>query len=151
MTTSPAAAATRRQITLTRRGTGAYTATNVRGGTVEFGSGGDEQFTPVELLLAAIAGCSAVDVDIVTARRAEAQQFEVTVTAAKQTDDGGAVKLDDVVVDFRVGFGDDEAGRQAASMVERLIALSRDKDCTVSRTVELPTHVEFRRDGEPLD
>ncbi|WP_203567515.1 OsmC family protein [Aestuariimicrobium ganziense] len=147
MTTPPA----RRQVSVTRRETGRYTATNSRGGTLDFGSGQDEEFTPVELLLAAIGGCSAVDVDIVTARRAEADQFEVTISGAKVTDESGGVRLDDVVVDFTVRFDDDEEGRRAASMVERLVKLSRDKDCTVSRTVEHATDVEFRLEGTPLD
>lgn len=140
----------RRSVTVTRRETGRYRARNARGGELEFGSGDDIEFTPVELLLAAIGGCSAVDVDVVTARRAKAEQFEVEVSGVKEVDDAGAVKLDDVVVDFSVRFADDDPGRRAAGMVERLIRLSRDKDCTVSRSVELPTHLEFRRDGKPV-
>jgi len=56
-------------VTLTRRDLMAYTATNGRGASIEVGGQGN--FSPVELLLAAIGGCTAVDVDVMTSRRAE--------------------------------------------------------------------------------
>ena len=37
----------------------------------------------------------------------------------------------------------DEQGAKAQKMVDRLIQLSEQKDCTVSRTVEHPTNVSF--------
>src|SRR4029079_10176194 len=52
-----------RAISMTRLEKGVYEVTNARGGTMRLGGGGDTtDFTPVELLLAAIAGCSATDV-----------------------------------------------------------------------------------------
>ena len=59
-----------RRVTLTRDSVGRYTARNDRGGSITLSSGTDE-LSPVELLLAGIAGCTAVDVDTVTTRRAE--------------------------------------------------------------------------------
>lgn len=141
----------RREVVVERLETGRYVAINARGGRLEFGATKDGQFSPVELLLAAIGGCSGVDIDVVTSRRAEPEQFQVAVSADKATDEAGATRLDDVVVDFRVKFADDEPGRQATDMIERLIKHSRDKDCTVSLTVEAPTHVTFTRDGVPVE
>ena len=40
-----------------------WKATNSRGGGVSIGPGDDPDFTPVELLLAALAGCGATDLD----------------------------------------------------------------------------------------
>lgn len=136
----------RRSIDLERIEQGRYRATNSRGGTLEFGSGGTEEFTPVELLLAAIAGCSSVDVDIVTSRRSEPTEFRVVCSAEKGVDESGGAHLDDVQVSFSIAFPADEGGEQAERMVDRLLKLSHDKDCTVSRTVELPTPVTFTRD-----
>ena len=49
-----------RSIELTKIGDARFKATNVRGGETFMGTGGeDPDFTPIELLLAAIAGCSA--------------------------------------------------------------------------------------------
>lgn len=141
---------TERRITLTRRESGSYTATNAAGASVDFGMA-DGELSPVELLLAAVAGCSAIDVDVVTSRRAEPTTFEVVAAGAKQTDEQGRVKLDRVTVSFDVQFADDEVGHQAQRLVPRLMQLSHDKDCTVSRTVEMPTEVTFEQKSSGTD
>ena len=46
---------------------------------------------------------------------------------------------------------DTEEGREAAGLVNRVVTMSRDKNCTVSRTVEAQTPVAFSIAGEPLD
>ena len=53
-----------------------------------------------------------------------------------------------VHLDFDLAFPDDEEGRKADSRIEKLVGLSHDKYCTVSRTVEQETKVDFsiRRD-----
>ncbi len=51
------------------------------------GSGDDPDFTPVELLLAALAGCSAIDVDAITGKRAAALSFDVRAEGDKIRDD----------------------------------------------------------------
>ncbi|MFI5065946.1 MAG: OsmC family protein, partial [Streptosporangiales bacterium] len=53
-----------RAVTIERTAPGRYTAVNDRGGRVTLGRGDDTEFTPTELLLAAIGGCTSVDVDI---------------------------------------------------------------------------------------
>ena len=74
-------------VDLTRLDTAVYRATNSAGASIEFGS--DEGLlSPVELLLAAIAGCSAVDVDVVTSRRAEPDSFDVHVEGDRVNEDG---------------------------------------------------------------
>ncbi|MCA3774647.1 MAG: OsmC family peroxiredoxin, partial [Cutibacterium sp.] len=40
---------------------------------------------------------------------------------------------------------------EAAGLVNRVVTMSRDKNCTVSRTVEAQTPVAFSIAGEPLD
>lgn len=130
-------------VTLQRMATGRYVATNARGVQLELGSD-DDVFSPVEVLLAAIGACSAIDVDVVTSRRAEPERFEVTIGAMKVTDETGGNRLADVDVAFDVAFDDSPEGRQAAGLVPRLVRLSHDRDCTVSRTVELPTNLRMR-------
>ena len=85
----PVADDAHRGIELTKIGEGRYKATNARGGVVAVGSGGDPDFTPVELLLAAIAGCSAIDVDLITGKRAQATGFDVVAEGDKVRDEGG--------------------------------------------------------------
>lgn len=125
-----------RSVAVTRDRQGHFRAVNVRGGELRFGDGSDDEFTPVELLLTALAGCSAADVDVLTARRSEPVTFDVTATGRKTRDAQGGNVLTDLVVSFTVTFPDGEAGDQARDMLPKAAALAHDRLCTVSRTVE---------------
>jgi len=125
-----------RSISLGRREKGHYTVTNVRGGTIPVSSGDNADFTPVELLLAGIAGCTSVDVDFLTARRAEPESFEVEVEAKKVSDEQGS-HLRDIVVTFRVGYPQGAGGDAARAILPDIVRKSHDRLCTVSRTVML--------------
>lgn len=138
-----------RQVHVERTQQGRYVATNPRGMTLEFGHG-EDLFSPVELLLAAIAGCSAIDVDFITSKRCQPDSFQVGVTAEKETDEHGGHKLSQVNVNFQLNFPDTEEGKLAEQIVERSIRQSRDRLCTVSRTVALPTTVTFQRDNQDV-
>lgn len=138
-------------VELTRTATNRYLARNTQGVEVEFGRG-DDLMSPVELLLAAIAGCSSIDVDTVTSRRTEPTQFRVVSSGTKITEGGDATRMSDLNLSFHISFPDDDAGRKAAGMVERLVGLSHDKYCTVSRTVEHASPVTFTTDtSAPTD
>lgn len=134
-----------RQVGLQRTGTSRYLATNARGGTLPIGDGSDGTFTPVELLLAAIAGCSAIDVDMLTSRLSEPGSFTVTAQGDKVSDADGN-HLADVAVRFSVTFPDGADGDRARDRLPDAVAKSRDRLCTVSRTVALPTPVTFEVD-----
>lgn len=121
----------------------AYEATNAAGATVRVG--GEDALSPVELLLVALAGCSAVDVDLVTSRRAEPTRFEVTASARKSSDGGN--HLEDVTLSFALSFPEGTAGDAARARIGNALQASHERDCTVSRTVELPTPVTFERTG----
>ncbi|MEO9150885.1 MAG: OsmC family protein [Lapillicoccus sp.] len=129
-----------RTTTLTRRDKGHYTATNPRGGTISVSGGDNDDFTPVELLLAGIAGCTAIDVDHLTARRAEPEGFEVRVEAEKVADQQGN-HLRDIVVTFRVSYPAGDGGDAARAILPDIVAKSHDRLCTVSRTVMLGADV----------
>jgi putative redox protein len=137
------AADTHRSVRLERVEEGVYRATNARGGELVFGSKAGDAFTPVELLLAAIGGCTAVDVDAVTGRRAQAEQFLVDVEAETVRDDTGN-RLEDVAVTFRLRFGPGEDGDAARAILPRAVATSHDRTCTVSRTIEIGTPVAVK-------
>ncbi len=133
-----------RSVELTRIGQGRYKATNRRGGVLPIGSGEDPDFTPVELLLAAIAGCSAIDVDLITGKRATPTSFDVRAEGDKIRDDDGN-HLVNLKLVFDVVFPQDEAGDAARGVLQRAIEQSRDRLCTVSRTVALPSPVEMEQ------
>ncbi len=129
-----------RSVEITRQSKGHYEAVNPRGGRLRLGTGDDELFSPVELLLTAIGGCSGADVDFITSKRAEPERFAVRMRAEKVRDEHGN-HLTDVVLTFDVAFSDDEAGAAAAAVLASAAQASHDRLCTVSRTVELGTPV----------
>ncbi|MFD8686066.1 OsmC family protein [Streptomyces sp. NPDC059651] len=129
-----------RTVSVARIGPGRFTATNSRGDTIAFGTGSDGGFTPVELFLAAIGGCSAADVDVATARHTEPTTFSLSVEGHKIEEDGGN-RMTDLKVTFTVAFPEGEAGDRARTILPRAVKTSHDKLCTVSRTVEAGTPV----------
>lgn len=133
-----------RSVTLTRTGAGTFLAQNERGGTLALGAGGSasSDFTPVELLLVGIAGCSAVDVDALTSRLAEPLTFTMTASGDKVRDEDGN-HMGPITVTVSVDFPDGEAGDRARDRLPDAVARSRDRLCTVSRTVQLPTPVSY--------
>jgi len=124
-----------RAVSIDRVAPGKFTVSNDRGGRIDIGSGGDANFTPVELLLAAIGGCTSIDVDILTSRRAEPKRFEVQVEADKVRDEAGN-RLTGIEVTFRIAFPEGEAGDSARAILADVVRKSHDRLCTVGRTVE---------------
>lgn len=136
-----------RSVELSRIGPARFKATNARGGETFFGTGGeDPDFTPVELLLAAIAGCSALDVEAITHKRTTSTRFDVHAEGRKVRDDQGN-HLTGLRVSFDVAFPDGPEGEAARDRVQSAIEMSRDRLCTVSRTVQLGEDVVY----EPVD
>jgi putative redox protein len=134
-----------RIVTIERTENGRFRATNARDGQLSFGTGKDTDFTPTELLLAAIGGCTAIDIDILTTRRAEPEAFAVEVEADKVRD-GTGNHLAGITVTFRVRFPAGEDGDAARALLPDAVRKSRDRLCTVGRTVELGTPIATRID-----
>jgi putative redox protein len=134
-----------RSLTVERVAAGTFAAVNDRGGRLVLGTGGGADFTPVELLMIAIAGCTAIDVDILTSRRAEPDKFEISVDADKIRDEAGN-HLENIEITYRLRFPAGDAGDQARAILPEAVRRSHDRLCTVSRTVELPTPVATRID-----
>jgi uncharacterized OsmC-like protein len=132
-----------RAVDIERTGARQYAARNARGGVIQIGSGGGDTFTPVELFLAAIGACGAIDVDSITGKRAEPTVFRVRVTGDKIRDEAGN-RMENLAVEFTVTFPEGEAGDAARGMLDRSVKMSHDRLCTVSRTVEVGTPVASR-------
>ncbi len=134
----------RRSVALERLSKGRYRATNKYGDTLVVGEGrGDGTFTPVELLLTAMAACSAIDVDYIVGKRAEPVSFRIASEATKVRDEGGN-HLSDIVITFDARFESTDAGHDAKDVFPRAVAQSNDRLCTVSRTVALGVPVDAR-------
>jgi putative redox protein len=134
---------THRSVRLERIENSSYTAVNERGGKITIGTGAGTDFTPVELLLVAIGGCTAADVDILTSRRAEPDSFEIVVDGNKVRDAAGN-HLTGLQVTYRIAFPAGEQGDKARDLLPDAVRKSHDRLCSVSRTVELATPVATR-------
>ncbi|PVG83948.1 oxidoreductase [Nocardioides gansuensis] len=132
-----------RSIHLTKIGEARYKATNERGGETFIGVGGDDpDFTPVELLLAAIASCTALDVEFITRKRAVATTFEVDASGDKVRDEQGN-HLTGLRVSLDVVFPKGPEGDAARAALPRAVEQSRDRLCTVGRTVQIGAPITY--------
>ncbi|ADD42371.1 OsmC family protein [Stackebrandtia nassauensis] len=114
-----------------------YVARNGRGGEISIGdstSGAD--FTPVELLLAAVGGCNIVSVEPLTAKRGHRLvRLAMTVEGEKvATNLLGPVT---VTYDVELPEGDDKAEEVFKAVAQRV----HERACTVSRTLSEGTPV----------
>ncbi|MQW75209.1 OsmC family peroxiredoxin [Nocardioides sp. dk4132] len=134
---------THRSIELARDGDLHFVATNRRGGTLAIGSGEDDDFTPVELLLAALAACGAIDLESVTGKRAPFSAFAARGEGHKIRDEQGS-RMVDLAVTFDVAFPEGEDGDRARAVLQRTVRQVQDRLCTVGRTVSVGDPVDYR-------
>jgi len=133
-------AETERAIDLVRTGPSRYTARNARGTSLTIGDGSSDDFTPVELLLVALAGCTSITVDPLVSRRAEATSFKVHARADKVRDPDLGSVLKDILLTFNVDYGGSE---EALTALADGLKAAEDRLCTVSRTVAVGTQTEW--------
>jgi putative redox protein len=129
-----------RYVELTRQRKARYVATNRRGGSIEVGEGEDAAFTPVELLLTALAACTAMDVDYIVGKRAEAESGWLSSSAHKVRD-GEGNHLVDLKVILDLHYPEGAGGDAARTALPMAVQRSNDRLCTVGRTVQIGTPV----------
>jgi len=130
-----------RTVDITRTAPGVYEAVNRHGVSMVFSHDGQQTFTPVELLLTAIAGCSGIDVDFITGKRSEPESFTMHIAGEKVRDAEGRNHVEDIRLRFDVRFPEGEAGDTARASLERAVRQSHDRLCSVSQTVERGTAI----------
>lgn len=133
---------TYRTVTLDRTGDFTFAATNVRGGVLPVGSGDDDTFTPVELLLVALAGCGAIDLEHLTGKRAPFASFAARSEGHKVRDELGN-HLVDLRVTFDVTFPEGEGGDKAREFLPRALQQIEGRLCSVGRTVQVGDPVRY--------
>jgi putative redox protein len=138
---------TLRFIDLTKMGEGRYKATNRRGGVLPIGSGDDPDFSPVELMLAALAGCSAIDVDLITGKRVAATHLDMRAEGHKIRDEHGT-RMVDLRVTIDIDWPEGADGDRAREMLPGALRQVRDRICTVTRTIQVGAPVEYDGAGD---
>jgi uncharacterized OsmC-like protein len=129
------------RIESTRDGFRRWTARNDRGAEVRIAAADDDlaqpSFTPVELLLAAMAGCGGLVVDR-TARTVDHDALRIVVESVSGPDDDG--RIGRIRVSYEMDLPEGDA--QAVEKFARGVRLTHERYCTVSRTVEHGARVE---------
>ncbi|HEU4512214.1 MAG TPA: OsmC family protein [Nocardioidaceae bacterium] len=131
-----------RTVDITRIQKGLYEATNKHGMKIVFGNDNTKSFSAVELLLAAIAGCSGTDVDFITSKRSEPADFHVRISGDKVRDESGKNHVANIRLTFDITFPEGEEGDAARGVLERAVHQSHDRLCSVSQTVMRGTPIE---------
>ena len=133
---------TLRSVSLEKVGEHRFKATNARGGIVPVGHGDDPDFTPVELLLTALVGCGALDLDFITGKRAPFETFAAEASGHKirDTDGNHVVELK---VTFDVTCPEGDGGDAAREILPSAVQRIQDRLCTVGRTVTLGEKVSY--------
>jgi uncharacterized OsmC-like protein len=88
-----------------------------------------------------MAGCGAIDVDLITGKRATAESFGVRAEGHKVRDERGN-HLVGLTLTFDITFPEGADGDRARESLPRAMAQTRDRLCTVGRTIAI---------GEPLE
>jgi len=107
----------------------------------------DQSFTPMELFLAALAGCTAMDVQwIMERQRQKADKFEVRATGTRR--DGDPKYYEEVDLEYTI------AGPNIRKeAVERAIRLSQEEYCSVRAMLNdsVKVHITYKiaSDGGP--
>ena len=124
-------------VTVERTDDGGYVARNGRGAEIRFGTSDGTDFTPVELLLAALGGCNIVTVEPLTAQRGHRlTRLAADITAEKLKPN----KLGPITMAYDVVLpdGDAEAEPVFRAVAERV----HERYCTVSTALREQTTVD---------
>jgi putative redox protein len=121
-----------RRITLTANDDGTVTATNRKGQTLTIDHEGEQGLSPLELLLASLGSCSAVDLTLLMRKQRDPiTPFEIEVVGEK---DDARIKW--LRVTYTVPAGADPA------KLERARTKTAEDLCSVSRTLASGCPVE---------
>lgn len=100
--------------------------------------GAEEGFRPMQLLLAAVGGCSAIDViSILKKQKQQIDSFEIEV-------DGNREAIDDYSVFKKIEIHFILTGEVEKEKAEKAIQLSLNKYCSVSKTLEAHAQINYK-------
>ena len=134
---------TLRYIDLSLADDGRYQATNRRGGVLPIGRAAT---TPTSRRSSCSwrrwPGCGAIDVGLITGKRATPESFDVRAEGHKIRDEQGN-HLVGLKLTFDITFPEGEDGDRAREFLPRAMEQTRDRLCTVGRTVAIGEPVEY--------
>ena len=132
-----------RTVTLERTGKARYVVRNQRGGQLEVGTADRRPVHAGGVVPRRSRGCGAIDLDLITSKRAEPEQLRGRSEGYKIRDElrqptGRAPR------DLRSDLSSDRGRRRGRSIVPRTLEQIEQRLCTVSRTVSTGTPVNIK-------
>jgi putative redox protein len=95
-------------------------------------------FRPMQMLLAAVGGCSAIDVILILKKQKQAiDSFEVEVEGEKEKVEDHSI-WKNIVLHFKI------KGQVELEKAERAVKLSMEKYCSVSKTLEPTAKITYK-------
>jgi putative redox protein len=140
-----------RTVDISRLTKGVYVATNRHGVKMVFGHDNTQMFSPVELMLTAIAGCSGTDIDFITSKRSEPSSFRLHISGDKVRDETGKNHVANISFTVDIDFPEGEEGDAARGVLERAVHQSHDRLCSVSQTIVRGTPIAVSIAGHSED
>jgi len=116
-----------------------YLARNERGAEIRFSGADPTEFTPVELLLAALGGCNIVTVEPLTAKRRH-RLAKLAATVEGEKEQPSRLLGITLAYDVEMPPGDDEARAVFEAVAERV----HERYCTVSRALRETVPITVR-------
>ena len=92
--------------------------------------------------MTALAGCGAIDIGLITGKRATPESFDVRAEGHKIRDEQGN-HLVGLKLTLDITFPEGEDGDRAREFLPRAMEQTRDRLCTVGRTVAIGEPVEY--------
>lgn len=101
--------------------------------------GGDNLgFRPMQMLLAAVGGCSSIDIILILKKQKQViESFEVEVEGEKEKIEEHSI-WKNIVLHFKI------KGQVDFEKAERAVKLSLDKYCSVSKTLEPTAKISYK-------
>lgn len=120
-----------------------FEAKNEDGATIQMDAspdiGGENLgFRPMQLLLAAVGGCSAIDVGLILKKQKQ------EVTGVQVEVEGEREKIEDYSLFRQITLHFKFTGKVDVQKAERAVQLSLDKYCSVSKTLEPTAKINFK-------
>jgi putative redox protein len=96
-------------------------------------------FRPMQMLLAAIGGCSAIDVILILKKqKQEIESFEIEVEGEREKTEKEYSLFKDICIHFII------KGKVEKEKADRAIKLSLEKYCSVSKTLEPTARITYK-------
>jgi putative redox protein len=100
--------------------------------------GHNQGFRPMQLILAAVGGCSAIDIILILKKQKQIiESFEIEVEGQREKIEEYSL-FRDIVLHFKI------KGKVDFEKADRAIKLSLDKYCSVSKTLEPTAKINYK-------